>query len=71
MTPAEQFGRRLFLARRRMGVTQEALSVMAGFHRGTVNLLENAGRVPLLTTVVALADALGIDPAELVAGLRP
>lgn len=71
MTPAQQFGRNLFMARRRMGVTQETLSVMAGLHRGTVNLLEGGRRAPWLPTIVALADALGIDAGELVRGIRP
>lgn len=70
MKPAGQFGRNLFMARRRMGVTQEALSVMAGLHRGTVNLLEGGHRSPRLPTIVALAEALGVDPGELVKGLR-
>lgn len=71
MKATERFGRNLFMARRRMGVTQETLSVMAGLHRGTVNLLELGHRSPRLTTIVALADALGIDPGELLRGLRP
>jgi DNA-binding XRE family transcriptional regulator len=72
MTPAEQFGRKLFMARRRLGgVSQEALAHSAGLNRCTVYLLENGKRTPTLTTIVALAHALEIDPAKLVKGLRP
>jgi transcriptional regulator with XRE-family HTH domain len=70
VTPAEQFGRKLFMERRRMGVSQEALSGFAGLHSVTVYLLENGKRDPRLETIVALADALGIDPGRLVAGVH-
>jgi transcriptional regulator with XRE-family HTH domain len=71
VTLAEQFGRRLFIARRRMGVTQEALAGMAGFHRTAVGLLEKGRRAPGLITIVTLADALGVDPGHLVQGMKP
>jgi DNA-binding XRE family transcriptional regulator len=70
MMLAEQFGRRLFMARRRLGgVSQEALAASAGLNRCTVYLLENGKRSPNLTTIVTLAHALEIDPGELVKGL--
>jgi DNA-binding XRE family transcriptional regulator len=71
MTLAEQFGRNVFMARRLVGVTQEALAKMAGLHRGTVYLLEDGRRSPGLETIVKLADALGIRPCELMKGLWP
>lgn len=71
MTPAEEFGRRLRHARRRLGLTQAALGDRAGMHRTEIYKLEHGERSPRLDTIVALADALGIDPAELVLGLRP
>lgn len=70
MTLAEKFGRKLFMERRRLGVSQESLARFAGINRATVYLLENGKRSPTLVTIVALAHALGIDPAELVKGLR-
>lgn len=71
MRLARRFGRNLYMARRRMGVTQEALAAMAGLHRQTVYLLENGRRSPGLDTIVRLADALGVDACTLLRGLRP
>jgi transcriptional regulator with XRE-family HTH domain len=66
---AEQFGRRLFMERRRLGVSQEALASFAGLHRTEVQKLEAGKREPQLRTIVKLAHGLGIDPAELLRGL--
>lgn len=71
MTLAEQFGRRIFMERRRLGVSQEALAGFAGMHRSEVQKLEAGKRDLRLSTIVKLAVALGIDPAELIRGLRP
>jgi transcriptional regulator with XRE-family HTH domain len=71
MTLAEQFGRKLFMARRRLGVTQEDLARFAGLHRTEVQKLEGGRREPRLSTIVKLSYALGIDPGELVEGMRP
>jgi transcriptional regulator with XRE-family HTH domain len=71
MTLAEEFGRKLYVERRRLGVSQEALAGFAGMHRTEVQKLEAGQRDPRLRTIVRLARALGIDPAGLVAGLRP
>jgi transcriptional regulator with XRE-family HTH domain len=71
VTLAEQFGRRLFMARRRLGVSQEALAGFAGLHRTEVQKLEAGKREPQLRTIVKLAHALGVDPVRLVEGLRP
>lgn len=71
MTGEEKFGRNLFMARRRLGVSQETLAKKAGLNRNTVYLLENDKRVPRLDTIWLLAGALGVKPSELVDGLRP
>lgn len=71
MTLAEQFGRRVFMERRRLGVTQESLARFAGLHRSEVQKLEAGKRDLRLSTIVKVAGALGIDPAGLVEGLRP
>lgn len=71
MTLSERFGRNLFRERRRLGVSQEALGDMAGIHRSEVQKLEAGKRDLRLSTVVRLAYGLGIDPGELVKGLRP
>lgn len=71
MTVAERFGRRLFVERRRLGITQQALADAAGLSLDCVHKLEKGARTARLDTVAKLADALGVDPAELVRGLRP
>jgi len=70
VTLAQQFGRRLFMERRRLGVSQEALGDMAGLHRSKVQKLEAGRRDLRLSTIVKLASALGIDPGVLLAGPR-
>jgi transcriptional regulator with XRE-family HTH domain len=71
VTLAEQFGRNLFVARRRAGLTQTGLAKAAGLHMATVYLLENGKRSPRLVTIYLLARALDVKPSELIEGLRP
>jgi transcriptional regulator with XRE-family HTH domain len=68
---ADEFGAVLAALRRERGYSQDTLARMAGLSRTTPSLLETGKREPRLATIVALADALGIDPSMLVAGLRP
>jgi transcriptional regulator with XRE-family HTH domain len=63
------FGSNLRRARRAAGLAQEALADKADLHRNTIPLLENDRREPRLSTILALARALGIDPSELLKGL--
>lgn len=46
-------------------LTQHQLSVLAGKSRGAIGHLENGHRKPTIPTLRAIADALGVDPAEL------
>lgn len=66
---ASEFGRRLAKARREAGLTQEQLAERAGLHAVTISTLETAARAASVPTLVRLAQALAIDPAELVAGM--
>ena len=52
-------------------VSQERLAEMAGVHRTYVGHLELGRGSPTLDTIVRVAAALDVDPAELVIGLRP
>lgn len=70
-TLAEHFGGRLRVERHRLGISQDVLAKAAGLALDTVHRLENGKRSPTLVSIVALAGALGIDPAVLVKGLRP
>lgn len=68
---ALMFGRNLCLARRRRGWSGERLAERAGMSRDGIYKLELGQRSPGLGTLLALADALGIGPCELLEGLRP
>jgi transcriptional regulator with XRE-family HTH domain len=63
------FGDRVKAIRDRLGVTQEALAERAGLHRTYVGSIERGERNLSLRNIVRLAGALGVDPAELMAGL--
>lgn len=68
---AEEFGRRVRATRRDNRVSQEKLGELAGLHRTYVGHLERGEVNPSLYNIIRIADALGVDPAELVGGLRP
>lgn len=70
MTPVEQFGRNLFLARRRAWLSQEQLAARAGLHRTEIGLLERGKREPRLITILKLLDALEAQPQQLLRGLH-
>ena len=55
--------------RERLGLSQEALGAMCGLHRTEISLLERRKRSPRLETIVVLARALALEPAELLAGI--
>ena len=73
MALAAEFGRRVRALRLRFDppVSQERLAEMAGVHRTYVGHLELGRGSPTLDTIVRVAAALDVDPAELVSGLRP
>ena len=68
MDAGEQFGRNLRSERRRAGLTQEQLAHAASVHPSEVSRLECAQRDPRLSTIVRLADALGVPARQLVDG---
>jgi transcriptional regulator with XRE-family HTH domain len=70
MEPVEQFARNLRKQRTQRGLSQEGLGEASGLHRTEISLLERAGREPRLMTIVRLARALRIAPAELLKGIR-
>jgi transcriptional regulator with XRE-family HTH domain len=69
MRVAEQFGRNLAYCRRRAGVSQEELAVLASVHRTEISHLERGLRIARVDTVVKLAGSLGIPPEELLDGM--
>ena len=65
----ERFGRNVFHARRRAGLSQEDLRVRAAVHRTQIGLVERGGRLARLDTIIKLADSIEVDPGELLNGL--
>ncbi len=65
-----RFARNLRAVRVRAGLSQERLASLARLHRTEVSLLERAEREPRLTTIVRLARALDVPPAELFEGIE-
>ena len=58
-------GRNLRVQRQLAGLSQERLSALARLHRTEISLIERGRRDPRLSTVVRLADALGVPAASL------
>lgn len=66
----QMFAQNLRRHRERLGISQEALGELCDLHRTEVSLLERSGREPRLTTIVKLARALEVAPADMLAGIR-
>ena len=69
MEPRERFAANVRRLRQAQGLSQEALGDACGLHRTEISLLERAGRDPRLSTIVRVARALKVAPAELLAGV--
>jgi len=61
-------GERLRRLREERALRQEDLAKLAGIGKNTVNRIEKNRTEPHMTTIRKLADALKVDPAELVRG---
>ena len=66
---AERLGENLRRARRRAGLSQEQVAVRASLHRTEIGLLERGGRVARVDTLIQLAGAMSIRPADLLEGI--
>lgn len=60
------FGRNLRRLRNEKGLTQEALEFDSGLSKNVVGNIERGEANPTLTTIKALAKALGVSPKNLV-----
>ena len=69
MPPVERFAANLRATREAAGLSQEALADASDMHRTEISLLERAQREPRLTTIVKLAAALAVPPAQLLDGI--
>lgn len=63
-------GDRVREERVRAGLSQEAFGEQLGVHRTYLAAIERGERNLTLLRLVRLADALGLDPGDLVTGLR-
>ncbi|MCU1462834.1 MAG: transcriptional regulator [Acidimicrobiales bacterium] len=68
--PPQALGDRVRARRTELGLSQEDLAAATGLHRTYVGSVERGERNISLLNIVRLADSLGIDPADLVRGLR-
>lgn len=69
MRVADKFGENLAVARKRNGLSQEALAFRAGLHRTEIGLLERGERTPRIDTLIKLAAAVHHSPGELLEGI--
>ena len=70
---AQEIGHRIRQHRETMepAMSQERLADEAGLHRTYIGHVERGEVNVTVWNLIRIADALGIDPAELVRGLRP
>jgi transcriptional regulator with XRE-family HTH domain len=68
--PIERFARNLRAARAASGLSQERLADRADLHRTQISLLERGAREPRLGTIIRLARALRLAPADLLDGIK-
>jgi transcriptional regulator with XRE-family HTH domain len=59
------FGERIRTLRQNRGLSQERLAELAGVHRTYLSSLERGERNVSLDNIYAIAQALGVSPAEL------
>jgi transcriptional regulator with XRE-family HTH domain len=64
-----RFGENLRRIRRREGLSQEELAARASLHRTEIGKLENSERVCRIDTLIQLAGAMAVPPAELLDGI--
>lgn len=67
MEPRGQFAVNLRRLRENAELTQDGLSDLSGLHTTEISRLERGVRDPRLSTIVRLARALRVEPAQLLA----
>ena len=70
MEPRGQFAVNLRRLREDAELTQDGLSDLSGLHSTEISRLERGVRDPRLSTIVRLARALRVEPAQLLADMR-
>jgi transcriptional regulator with XRE-family HTH domain len=67
---AKQLGRRIKRRRNFLDLSQEAVADRAGIHRTLISNYEHGRRMPLTSTLIKLAAALGVSVDQLVVGIE-
>jgi transcriptional regulator with XRE-family HTH domain len=67
---ARQFGERVRARRAQLGKSQEQLAHDSSLHWSYLGQVERGQRNVTLHNILRLAEVLGVDPGELVHGLR-
>jgi transcriptional regulator with XRE-family HTH domain len=67
---AEVFAANMRRCRRAVALNQEQAAARAQLHRTEISLLERAGRVPRIDTLLRIAGALEVEPADLLRGIE-
>jgi transcriptional regulator with XRE-family HTH domain len=67
LSPKKLFAANVRRLRASAGLSQEALAERAGLHRTYVSSIERGERNLTLENIFRLAEALGVDPRELLA----
>lgn len=67
---AIKFGQNLARCRRLAGLSQEELGSRASLHRTEIGMLEHGMRLARIDTLVKLAGAMAIPPADLIEGIH-
>jgi transcriptional regulator with XRE-family HTH domain len=71
MSPLRVFGERVRARRRELGLTQKDLAATSGLHRAYIGSVDRGQRNLSLVNILRIAEALAVDPAVLVQGLKP
>lgn len=66
---AAHVGRQIVEIRRRLALTQDDLASASGIDSSNIRAFENGRAMPSIHTLVRLANALNVEPAELLEGL--
>ena len=69
MEVARRFSENLRRHRKAADISQEELGLRCSLHRTEIGLLERGARVPRIDTLIKIASAMKIPPAELIEGI--
>ena len=66
----DEFGERVRAARKAKGLSQEQLGALVGLHRTYIGHIERGEVNPSFRNVLLVAQGVGVDPGDLLRGLR-